>query len=195
MNSLNKRVYGLLMIMVLATAPLYGAENEVIEVGAPEQAREVVVSIPWYKERSTQIVAAAMTCVGIYTAAVYMNKFSSPVALWRNLFTPVVPHNNSTGVSNNNGLEQSGNSTMTSNMVDTKNDVLSDTTITTDQDDNVITDITIDTKNDSMTNTVSSDVTENVLVSKMIKSAQSLYKAGSEKIYEFNEAWNKRSVE
>lgn len=205
MNVFNKRVYALLMTMAVAAVPVYGVENEEMEGVASEQASEVVASTPWYKERSTQIVAAVMTCVGIYTAAVYMNKLSSPVALWRNLFTPIVPHNNSTDVPCNNSTDTSSNtvsspnsnSTITSNMVDIKNDVLSDTTITIDQGDNVVidntvvTDTTIDTKND-----VSTDATiDKPFMTRMTDKLAKWCKAGFKRFDEFNDAWNKRSVE
>ena len=87
MNRLNRRMYALLLtVTVAATNGAYGMEVEMV------QQQDVALSTAWYRKRSTQVMAAVVTGAAIvYTVAAYMNKVSSPVELWKNLFMPTLP--------------------------------------------------------------------------------------------------------
>jgi hypothetical protein len=79
MNSFYKQMNAVLFCAAVATiAPLHGMENETV---SPEQQTEMVPAI-WYKKRSVQVAAVAITtAVAAYALAVRMDKVSSPAVL------------------------------------------------------------------------------------------------------------------
>jgi hypothetical protein len=79
MNSFYKQMNTVLFCAAVATtASIHGMENEAVSF---EQQTEMVPAI-WYKKRSAQVAAIAMTtAVVAYAFAVRMDKVSSPVVL------------------------------------------------------------------------------------------------------------------
>jgi len=89
MNDFYKHISGLMLCAMLATAaPLYSVENEVSIVDLEQQVEiNQNSSVVWYKQRSVQIAAVAITtAAAIYAFAVYKGKLLSPAALWAGLF-------------------------------------------------------------------------------------------------------------
>ena len=98
MNTLNRRAYAL-MLTIIVTNAAYGMEAEMVNTVSAEQ-QEVVVATAWNRKK---IVAAVITGAAIaYALAVYMNKVSSPVALWNNFSMPAMPFSNNSKVVNGN---------------------------------------------------------------------------------------------
>jgi len=107
MNGFYKQISGLMFCAMLATAaPMYSMENEVNEDS----------SAAWYKQRSVQIAAVAITtAAAIYAFAVYKGKVSSPAALWAGLFCAQVVKTIATQPSedkNSGNIEQNNNPVM-----------------------------------------------------------------------------------
>ena len=73
MNSFYRQVYALVFCAAVATvAPMHGMENEAV---SSEQQTEMVPAI-WYKKRSVQVAAVAMTtAVAAYVLADVWIKF------------------------------------------------------------------------------------------------------------------------
>jgi hypothetical protein len=190
MNRLNRRMYALLVTVVVATNAAYGMEAEVVNTVSVAQQNEVAVATTaWYRKRSTQVMAAVVTGAAIvYTVAAYMNKVLSPVELWKNLFMPALPQTSSQNTNSTN--------TTTTSTTDVDNDGNNSTTDAQGtNDESTINNADVVTADKQQTEVV---VTKNAAFAKaqenlrMFAKKLAEYKTeGSKKFRESFDAWNR----
>jgi hypothetical protein len=84
MDSFYKWINKLVVCAVFVTAvPLYGSEGD----NKVQNDTQRDTKIAWYKQKSTYGLVACGAVVGLmYIYAVYTEKLSSPISLWKNLF-------------------------------------------------------------------------------------------------------------
>lgn len=83
MNMAYKNMYALVLFAAVATTvPMHAMENDGVAVEQDIATEVLTVPAVWYKKRSMQIAAVAMTtAVALYAVAVQTDKVSSPAVL------------------------------------------------------------------------------------------------------------------